>query len=186
MAGLSRAGAVPRLTDDPAEVAAAGHAVLPGVGAFGAAMELLDPTGLGAAVAERLRTGRPTLCVCLGMQLLFRQSEESPGVRGLGVIDGSVGRFSGAGGVRVPQLGWNRVEPSAGCRLIEPGHAYFANSFRVTAVPEGWHAATTHHGEPFVSAFERGAVLACQFHPELSGEWGLALLQRWLTWSAAA
>ena len=83
--------------------------------------------------------------------------------------------------MRVPQLGWNRVEPHAGCRLIEPGHAYFANSFKATPpLPDGWAGATAEHGGPVIAAFERGSVLACQFHPELSGAWGRALIERWL------
>ena len=178
MAGLTRAGAAPRLSEDPGEIRGAGHAVLPGVGAYGAAMERLGAHGLDRVVADRVRDGRSTLCVCLGMQLLFERSDESPGVRGLGVVPGTVGRFGGD--VRVPQFGWNRVEPLPTCRLLTPGYAYFANSYRVTGVPEGWRAAYANYDGRFVAAFERGAVLACQFHPELSGEWGGQLLRRWL------
>ncbi len=93
------------------------------------------------------------------------------------MIDGRVGRF--ADHVRVPQFGWNRIEPEAGCRYLEPGHAYFANSFRVGAAP-GCKTATACHGEGFVAALERDRVLACQFHPELSGAFGHRLIQRWL------
>jgi glutamine amidotransferase len=77
-------------------------------------------------------------------------------------------------------MGWNRVEPEKGCALLEPGYAYFANSFRLEQPPGGWSSARTEHAGPFISAFERGAVMACQFHPELSGRWGLDLLRRWL------
>lgn len=178
LAGLERAGAVARLTDEPEEVAAAPRVVLPGVGAFSAAMERLREKGLDQALAGRIREGRPTLAVCLGLQLLAGESEESPGVAGLGVFPGRVTRFPGT--VRVPQLGWNRVETGAGCRLLASGFAFYANSYRLEDAPSGWEAATTDHGGPFVAALERGRVLACQFHPELSGGWGLELLKRWL------
>ena len=83
-------------------------------------------------------------------------------------------------GVRVPQLGWNWVEPGRNCQLLQPGYASYANSYALREAPEGWAAAWTTHGEPFIAAVERGAQLACQFHPELSGPWGQALLTRWL------
>ena len=178
LAGLERAGAAPRVTDDPADVTSADRLVLPGVGAFEAAMERLHSLGLAAPLADRLRAGRPTLCVCLGLQLLCEESEESPGVRGLAVAPGVVRRFPPT--VRVPQLGWNDVTPDPACRLIEPGFAYYANSYRLVDAPPGWAVARTDHGGPFIGAMERGAVLACQFHPELSGAWGLALLRRWV------
>lgn len=179
IAGLERAGARARVTANAADVATAQRAVLPGVGAFGAAMGELERAGLVDAVRERVLAGKPTLTICLGLQLLCESSEESPGVKGLGVLPVGVKRFAGA--MRVPQLGWNTVEPGAGCRLLQPGHAYFANSFHVAAAPAGWNVAWTDYGGRFVSAVEKGHVLACQFHPELSGEWGLALLRRWLT-----
>ena len=176
LAGLGRLGVEATVSADAALITGAERVVLPGVGAFGAAMERLGP--LADVLAERVRAGRPTLAVCLGLQLLCASSDESPGVRGLGVVDGHVARFSSV--VKVPQLGWNRVEAGPGCRLLDDGYAYYANSFRLPAAPPGWAAATTDHGGPFVAALERGPVLACQFHPELSGPWGLALLRRWL------
>jgi imidazole glycerol phosphate synthase glutamine amidotransferase subunit len=112
------------------------------------------------------------------MQLLCRESEESPGARGLDIVDSAVTRFGDE--VRVPQLGWNQVEPAPGSRFVEPGWAYFANSYRIDRVPDGWVGATTDYGGGFVSALERGDVLACQFHPELSGPWGARLISRWL------
>jgi len=83
-------------------------------------------------------------------------------------------------GLPVPQLGWNRVEPDPGCRFLEPGWAYFANSYKLASAASGWTVARTRYGTEFVSAMERGDVLACQFHPELSGAWGAELLGRWL------
>jgi imidazole glycerol phosphate synthase glutamine amidotransferase subunit len=187
LAGLRRAGAEPRVSDDAAAVRAARAVVLPGVGAFAAGVAGLAERGLDVAIAERVREGRALLSVCLGLQLLLEGSEEGPGVAGLSVVPGVARRFHEAqgvrvprGGLRVPQLGWNRVVPDAGCALLREGYAYFANSYRLVEPPPGFSCATAHHGGPFVAAFERGAVLACQFHPELSGRWGIDLLRRWL------
>ncbi len=177
LAGLRRAGANAQTTTDPDEVASVSHLVLPGVGALGAAMERLREEGLVDALTRRIESGRPTLAVCLGLQILLDGSEESPGVPALGAVPGHATRFTGD--IRVPQLGWNEVEPAGG-RLLEPGYAYFAHSYRLETAPEGWHPAWTEHGSRYVSAIEREGVLACQFHPELSGAWGLRLLERWL------
>jgi imidazoleglycerol phosphate synthase glutamine amidotransferase subunit HisH len=98
----------------------------------------------------------------------------------MGFLTGRAERFPDT--VRVPQLGWNRVQPDDDCRLLLPGWAYFANSYRLTGRTDGWSCAFTDHGGPFVSAVERGPVLACQFHPELSGHWGLSLVARWLAY----
>jgi imidazole glycerol phosphate synthase glutamine amidotransferase subunit len=178
LVGLERAGAAPRVSRDPAEVARAERVVLPGVGTLAAAAEQLRRSELEVPLAERARRGRPLLAICLGLQLLCEESDESPGLAGLGAVEGRVTRFPSS--VRVPQLGWNRIEPGPGCRLLEPGHVYFANSFRLERPPTGFRAATADYGGEFVAAFERGAVLACQFHPELSGELGLRLIRRWL------
>lgn len=176
--GLQRIGARPQLTNDPAAIENAHVAVLPGVGAFGAAMKPLRDAGLDNVLAERIRAGRPTLAVCVGLQLLCESSTESPGVSGLGVIPGRIERFPNS--LRVPQLGWNRVVANGGS-LVESGYAYFANSYRLPTTPPGWTAAHADYGGRFVAALEWGNVLACQFHPELSGVWGVALLRRWLT-----
>jgi imidazole glycerol phosphate synthase glutamine amidotransferase subunit len=177
-AGLLRVGAMPRMSMDPDEIASAERVVLPGVGAFAAAIVALGDHGLLDVLRERIEALRPTLAICLGMQLLGTGSDESPGISGIGAIPAAASRFTDR--VKVPQLGWNRVEPEEGCRYLSPGFAYFANSYRLTRVPEGWSAATTEYGGSFVSALERGPVVACQFHPELSGTWGLELLRRWL------
>ena len=119
------------------------------------------------------------MCICLGMQLLGTSSQESPGTKGLGIFDAAIERFSNQ--VKVPQLGWNRVTPTGdGTEArFEPGEAYFANSFRLGQAPEGWGYATTDYDGSFVSCLWRGKTLACQFHPELSGEWGQSVLKRW-------
>lgn len=178
LAGLRRLGGEPALAADPDEVVSADRVVLPGVGAFGAAMGEIEERAMRSALTGRIELGRPTLLVCVGMQLLAEKSEESDGVAGLGVVPGSVQRFPAA--VRVPQLGWNRVRAGVGCRFLTDGWAYFANSFRLTEIPRGWTGATADHGGEFVAAIERGDVLACQFHPELSGRWGSEVLASWL------
>jgi imidazole glycerol phosphate synthase glutamine amidotransferase subunit len=187
MAAFERLGCGPRLCTEPEEILEAPRVVVPGVGTFAAARDALG--SLAARVQERICAGRPTLSICLGMQLLAEGSDESPGARGLAILPGHARRF--APGVRIPQLGWNRVDAGDGCRMLESGEAYYANSYRLDpVVPRGWAMAQTHHGEDFLAACERGPVLACQFHPELSGPWGMRLLQRWLDaasrWEAQA
>jgi imidazole glycerol phosphate synthase glutamine amidotransferase subunit len=178
LAALERAGGRPEMVQGAKQIEEAERLVVPGVGAFAAARANLEESGLWGPLRERIRAGKPTFVVCLGLQLLCESSEESLGVEGLGVVEGQVRRFPG--GVRVPQLGWNLIEATPGCRWLESGHAYFANSYHLPGAPAGWQAAMATHGVPFVAAMERGAVLACQFHPELSGAWGLALIKRWL------
>ncbi len=180
---LQRLGAEVILTCEPGEVRAAESLVLPGVGAFATGMARLTECGLGEPIVDHVNAERPFLAVCLGLQLLCRSSEESPGVRGMGALQTDVRRFpdSHAGGrLTVPQLGWNDVTPDPACALLQAGHAYFANSYHLAAIPDGWTGAESVHGLPFVAALERGPMLACQFHPELSGAWGSALLRRWL------
>ncbi len=177
-AGLKRIGANSYITENPADVEKASHVVLPGVGAFGAGMKQLNACGLTPVLRERIYAGRPTMCVCLGHQLLCEASEETPGVEGLGVVKATAKKLSG--NVRVPQLGWNEVTPKSDGGMLEKGYAYFANSFCVPEAPEGWTPAYTEHGLKFVAAMENGALLGCQFHPELSGPYGLSLMKRWL------
>lgn len=176
-AAIRRCGWECEVTGDAELVRSAARVVLPGVGSFGTGMASLVERGLDLAIVERVRDDRPLLAICLGLQLLCLDSEESPGVQGLGVVAATVRRFPES--VRTPQFGWNRVE-ATGCRLVKTGDAYYANSYRVSGAPEGWVAATTTHGAPFVASLERGSVLACQFHPELSGAWGSELIARWL------
>jgi imidazole glycerol-phosphate synthase subunit HisH len=177
-AALARLDVAWRISEEPAEVAGAAVVVLPGVGAFGPAMARLRDRGLDVALLDRVGAGRPLLAICLGFQLLCDSSDESPGTRGLGVIPGSVRRF--ADPVRVPQMGWNRIVPHPDAAYLRPGHAYFANSYCLVEPPPGWIVAMSDHGGPFVGAVERGGLLACQFHLELSGGFGLAIIERWL------
>lgn len=177
--GLVRAGLDVELTVDPERVKSAHAVVLPGVGAYGASVKPLREHGIAEPLRERLLAERPTLAVCVGLQLLCTGSEESPGVEGLGVFPVRATRFSEAA-PRVPQLGWNRITPDPQCRILEDGHVYFANSYKIQEAPPGFAAAWAEHGDRFVAAVERGPVLACQFHPELSGSLGKAILGKWV------
>jgi len=174
-----RLGATVVVSADPAVAREAKRLVLPGVGAFGAGMSALRTCGLDAVLQEFVARGTPVLGVCLGMQMLCEGSEESPGVAGLGVIAGTCCRLPP--NVRIPHLGWNQVSVESGARFVSHGVAAFANSYALRERPDGWSAAWTTHGVPFVAALERGPMLMCQFHPELSGGYGAALLERWLT-----
>ena len=123
------------------------------------------------------------MAICLGLQMLFETSEEAPNIKGLGIIKGRVEKFTGD--IRVPQLGWNYVEPDSveskeDQVFIKPGYAYFANSFKITQAPSDWKVAKTNYGGDFIAAVEKGNLLAAQFHPELSGKWGLDLIKRWV------
>ena len=181
-AAFARLGADAEVTGDPARVLAASRVVLPGVGSFGAAAQSLRARGLDDAVRGVLATGRPLLAICLGLQLLADESDETPGVKGFGALPARVTRLPE--GVLVPHLGWNRVVPEARGFVAE-GHAAFANSYALDACPSGWTASWFTHGRPFVAALEQGRTLLCQFHPELSGDWGRALIARWMTGEAA-
>jgi imidazole glycerol phosphate synthase glutamine amidotransferase subunit len=176
-AAFRRLDAEPIVSDRGDDVESASHVMLPGVGAFGASMGRLVELGLADALKARIEADKPTICICVGHQLLFRESEESPGVTGLGIIDSAIGRFQG--GVRVPQFGWNRITADDEMNIVEDGYAYFANSYRATEAP-GWKIATAEHGGSFIAAVERGNIVGCQFHPELSHDYGQALLSRFL------
>jgi len=176
-----RLGRSARLAATARDVEAAGHVILPGVGAFGAAMETLRAKGYAGALRARIESDRPTLAVCVGMQVLCGESDESPGVSGLGLVPGRVRVLRGR---PRPQLGWNRVAAPSGAGLLDNGWAYFAHSYALREPPPGWRSATVEYGGRFVAAIERGRCLATQFHPELSSGWGSDLVGRWLDGSA--
>ena len=183
-AAFRRLGRAPRLLDSAAGISSAAYVVLPGVGSFAGGMAELRRRGWAEAVRGRVEEGRPTLAICLGLQLLCEESEEAPGTAGLGCVPGRVVRLAESS--RVPQLGWNRVAAPAGTRFLRSSVVYFANSYGLEAGPAGWTAAMGRHGSRFVAGLERGGVLACQFHPELSGRVGAGLLKRWLEESPGA
>jgi len=170
--GLERAGANVQMVEDPEELLEAECIVFPGVGAFGAAMEVLRPVLPG--LRKKVKDGTPTLGICLGMQILFEKSEESKG-EGVAVIKGAVRRLRRG---RIPQMGWNEVVPKSD-RLFEGvpdgSQFYFANSY-ICLPAEDVTIADTVYGMRFASAVRKGAILGVQFHPEKSGPPGLRLL----------
>lgn len=191
-AALTRLGARTVTPRGPDEVAMADAVVLPGVGSFSSGARSLEQQGLTAAIRDRIEADRPTFAVCLGLQLLARSSEESPGTRGIGVLPVHVTKLDAA--PRLPHFGWNRVEAVDGS-ILRSGDAYFAHSFAIqdgvedptsTLRSAGWSVATCTEGAPFVAAIERGSIAACQFHPELSGRYGASSLGRWLDTARAA
>ncbi len=180
---FQRLGATTVVSSNSAVVRQAPRLVLPGVGAFGAGMAAIRNGGLDAAILDATSRGTPILGICLGMQMLCEASDETPGVAGLGVVPGTCRRLPSD--VRIPHLGWNQVTPEPGARFVTSGVAAFANSYALQECPAGWTPAWTTHGAPFIAALERGSILACQFHPELSSAYGAALLDSWLTGGAA-
>jgi glutamine amidotransferase len=174
--GLERAGASTEVSSDPEELAGARCIVFPGVGAFGAAMEVLRPSL--PAIRDAIRSGTPTLGICLGMQVLFEGSEESEG-EGVSVVQGQARRLCAP---RVPHMGWNDVTHS-GDSLFEgipqETQFYFANSY-VCYPTEKVSISETEYGERFPSAVRKGAICGVQFHPEKSSTPGLRLLSNFI------
>ena len=175
---LERVGADARLTDDADVADSADAVVLPGVGAFGACMEALRSTGLDEVAVRAATDGRPFLGVCVGMQMLFEGSEESPGVDGLGVLSGRLRLLPDT--VKRPQMQWNLVDVRRPSRLFatvdDPVWMYFVHSYAAPA--DGADViATCDYGGPVAAAVERGPLWATQFHPEKSGITGLEMLR---------
>ena len=174
---LELVGADARLTADPALVADADGVVLPGVGAFGRCMDALDRTRLSSVARDAVARNQPFLGICIGMQLLYDESEENPGRPGLGILAGVVRRLPT--GVKHPQMQWNTIDVKRPSSLLdgiaEPRWFYFVHSY---APDDTAHAvATCDYGGPVVVMVERSNVAATQFHPEKSGANGLALLR---------
>jgi glutamine amidotransferase len=173
-----RVGVPARLTNDPGEVEAASAVVLPGVGNFGACMRALRASGLLNSVLSVLDAQRPFLGICVGMQMLFEGSEESPDEPGLGVLEGRVEPL--ASDVKRPQMQWNRLSvTSADEVLVDGDWMYFVHSLAARPTDRTVIAAEVDYGGPVVAAVRSGNILATQFHPEKSGSAGLELLRRW-------
>jgi glutamine amidotransferase len=176
-------GAEPTITDDPAVVDEATAVVLPGVGAFGDGMQGLRSRRLDRAVLRAIQRGIPFLGICVGLQLLFEQSEEMGVHRGLGVFPGRIVRFPAH--LTVPHMGWNQVEqrwPHALLAGVPDGaFAYFAHSYRAVTQDDSIVVATTAYGDPFPSVVARDNVWAIQFHPEKSQQVGLRLLRNFVS-----
>jgi glutamine amidotransferase len=183
--GLARVGADARLTDDPAVIAGAAGVVLPGVGAFGRCMDALDRTGLSTVARDTVARGVPFLAICIGMQLLYDESEETPGRGGLGILPGVVRRLPKS--VKHPQMQWNQLELKRPSMLFvdmpDPAWFYFVHSY----APDDDANATAvcDYGGEIVAAVEHGNVWATQFHPEKSGANGLRLLSNFVARCAA-
>lgn len=184
--GFEKVGIIATVTTDPAQVAAADGVVLPGVGAFGMAMEHLHSAGLTRVIHEVIAADKPFLGICLGLQLLFEESEEFGPVKGLGVLAGSVRRFFPQGapaGVKIPHMGWNALEIRPPCspllaNIPHAEHFYFVHSYYVAPEDEQVIAAETEFaGFTFTSVITRSNLFACQFHPEKSGSMGLQILK---------
>jgi glutamine amidotransferase len=175
------------VTRDAARIARADKLVMPGQGGFGDCARALSGA-LGEAARAHLAAERPYLGICLGLQVLFRSSEEAPSQAGLGVLEGRVEKLPGGvdpstgAALKIPHIGWNVAEPTAAGRnwLSAAQHFYFVHSYAVMPSDPAIVAATTDYGGPFVSAIAWGNVFACQFHPEKSQQAGLALLERFL------
>lgn len=174
---LERHGADARLTADPAIVADAAAVVLPGVGAFGACMDAVERSGCDSLARCAVDSGTPFLGICVGMQMLYSASEESPGRSGLGILPGEVVRLPA--GVKHPQMQWNVLDVVAESPLLDPlpdpAWMYFVHSY--AADPSSGHVtATVDYGGPVVAAVQRDNVFAAQFHPEKSSTAGLTFV----------
>ena len=169
---LTALGETAVITRDREEILRADKVILPGVGAFGDAMERIRGYGLEEIIGEVVARKTPFLGICLGLQLLFESSEETPGVKGLGILRGKIVKIPDNAGLKVPQIGWNSLKfPNSG-RLFrgiaEDSYVYFVHSYYLQAEEPGIVTATTEYAVHIHASVEKGNVFACQFHPEKS------------------
>ena len=172
------------ITRDEDVLLLADKVILPGVGAFGDAMERLNEYGLISVIKKIVENKTPFLGICLGLQLLFDSSEEAPGVKGLGILPGKIVRFPSNRGLKIPQIGWNSLtQPNKG-RLfkgIDDGEfVYFVHSYYLMAEDMSDVVATTEYGVTVHASVERDNIFACQFHPEKSSDVGLKILKNFI------
>lgn len=174
-------GAESVITDNPEIINACDRILLPGVGSFGDAMDSMHKSGLVETVKQNALSGKPFLGICLGLQLLFEASEESPGVKGLGIFKGKIKKFSTDMGLKIPHIGWNSLEIKQKDTLFknvpENSYVYFVHSYYLHAEDEEDVATVTNYGIDFHSAVGKNNVFATQFHPEKSGDVGLQILK---------
>lgn len=182
-----------RITRDKNEILEADRVIMPGVGAFGLAMEKLRSYGLEDVIHQYVSTGKPFLGICLGLQLLFDESEESPGVKGLGLIKGKITKipteYKADNGntmtQKVPQIGWNSIEINPSSRLFkgisDGSYVYFVHSYYLTADNPDEVAAKTYYGTEIHAAVEKDNIFATQFHPEKSSDVGLKILKNFIS-----
>ncbi len=173
------------ITRDRNEILQADHVVLPGVGSFGDAMEKLNRYELIEVIKMSVQSGQPFLGICLGLQLLFERSEESPNVEGLGILEGEVSRFPIVQGLKIPQIGWNSLAIREGAALFEgipkEAYVYFVHSYYLQADEPEIVTATTEYVTQIHASVEKGNVYACQFHPEKSSDVGLQILKNFVS-----
>ena len=181
---LDYLGAEYIVTRDTNKLREADKLILPGVGAFGDAMGKLNTYGLTEEIKALVKSGKPILGICLGMQVLFEESEETPGVKGLSLLPGKVVRFSDSYGLKIPQIGWNSIRLPKESKLFagikEDSYVYFVHSYYVKAADESIVAADCEYGDHVHAAVESGNIYACQFHPEKSSDVGLAILKNYI------
>lgn len=182
---VQRLGEETSVTRDRDEILKADKVILPGVGAFGDAMEKLRGYGLEKVIREVVDKGIPLLGICLGLQLLFETSEEGAGVNGLGILPGRIVKIPERQGLKVPHIGWNSLRfPSQGTLfrgINEEAYVYFVHSYYLQAQEEEIVKATTEYGVKIHASIEKGNVFACQFHPEKSSEVGLKILENFIS-----
>ena len=173
------------ITRDREEILAADRVILPGVGAFGDAMEKLHQYGLVEIIRQVVQKGTPFLGICLGLQLLFEESEESQGVPGLGILKGKIRRIPNTPGLKIPHMGWNSLTLRPETRLFsglgEEPYVYFVHSYYLEAADPEIVAASADYGVVIHAAVETGNVFACQFHPEKSSDTGLQILKNFIS-----
>jgi glutamine amidotransferase len=181
---LEHLGVETHLTSDPADLRVADAVILPGVGAFGAAMQRLNESGITPALQRTLEQGKPFLGICLGLQLLFESSSESPGVQGLSILKGRVVGFREIPNfpLRVPHMGWSRLRPTQPDYPLwhgvpESAYVYFVHSYYPEPAHSSLITAYCEYGTRFACAVGHANLHAVQFHPEKSGEIGLTILQ---------
>lgn len=175
------------VTADPAVLYSSSAAVLPGVGSFGDAAASLRRSGLVQPIREYIDSGRPFLGICLGLQLLFEESEESPGADGLGILKGRILRIPDAPGLKIPHIGWNSLSLKDKSGLFagmqDHPYVYFVHSYYLKAEDRSVVAATTEYGVTIDASVRRDNLFAAQFHPEKSGQVGLAMLRNFASFA---
>ena len=171
-------------TRDREVLLGADHVILPGVGSFGDAMDRLSEYGLISVIEEVCGKGIPFLGICLGLQLLFDESEESPGVRGLGLLKGKIRRLPDDAGLKVPDIGWNSLRLTHESRIFkdirEGSFVYFVHSYYLDAADREIVTSEIDYGTRVDASIESGNIFACQFHPEKSSETGLTILENFI------
>ncbi len=177
-------GEEPVVTREREKILRADRVILPGVGSFGDAMGKLRCFGLEETIREVIGENVPFLGICLGLQLLFERSEESPGTEGLGILKGEILRIPQRADIKIPHIGWNSLEYPGKGRLFEGieenAYVYFVHSYYLKAAEEDIVTAVTDYGTRIHASVEKGNVFACQFHPEKSSDAGLQMLKNFI------